>query len=141
MTSSAIKFLTRTKGSADGAGKLGVQDVVAYGYLLLGILIILIPVLWTVVSSFKPDEAIVSFDTRILPYDQIEQEIDGVGKKPMYIWQDDDGNQQSVFKAGPTRRMTDVATPESPTSILQAPRKQLMPAEEVRLATENYLDP
>lgn len=136
-----IQFLTRTKGSADGVHKLGAQDIVAYGYLLLGILIILIPVLWTVLSSFKPDTAIESFDTRLLPYDQIEQSIDGVGDKALYKWQPESGESTTVFKAGPTRRITDVATPEDPTTILQVPRKELQVAEEVRIATENYLDP
>lgn len=141
MASSVITFLTRTKGSADGAHKYGAQDIVAYGYLLLGILVILVPVLWTVISSFKPDEAIESFDTRILPYDQIEQEIEGVGKKPMYMWRDENGQSQLVFKAGRTRSITDVATPNAPDTILRAPRKELVPAEEIRAATENYLDP
>jgi len=138
---SVISFLTRTKGSADGVHKYGAQDIVAYGYLLLGILIILVPVLWTVVSSFKPDEAIESFDTRLMPYDQIEQQIEGVGNKSMYTWLQPDGTKQDVFKAGPTRKITDVATPEDPATILQAPRKELSPAEEIRVATENYLDP
>ncbi len=138
---SVVQFLTRTKGSADGVHKLGAQDIVAYGYLLLGILIILVPVLWTVLSSFKPDTAIESFDTRLLPYDQIEQTIDGVGNKALYHWQPEDGESTTVFKAGPTRRITDVATPEDPTTILQAPRKELQIAEEVRIASENYLDP
>jgi len=139
--SAVIKFLTRTKGSADGVHKYGAQDIVAYGYLLLGILIILVPVLWTVISSFKPDEAIESFDTRLLPYDQIEQTIDGVGTKSMYRWQDENGDELVVFKAGRTRSITDVATAEDPDTILKAPRKELLPAEEIRLATENYLDP
>ncbi|MBX2823154.1 MAG: carbohydrate ABC transporter permease [Gammaproteobacteria bacterium] len=139
--SSVIQFLTRTKGSADGVHRLGAQDIVAYGYLLLGILIILVPVVWTVISSFKPDEAIESFDTRLLPYDQIEQVIDGVGKKSLYHWQPEGKEQITVFKAGPTRSVTDVATPDEPDNILRAPRKELQPAEEIRMATENYLDP
>ncbi len=138
---SVVQFLTRTKGSADGVHKLGAQDIVAYGYLLLGILIILVPVLWTVLSSFKPDTAIESFDTRLLPYDQIEQTIEGVGNKALYHWQPESGESTTVFKAGPTRRITDVATPQDPTTILQAPRKELQVAEEVRIASENYLDP
>ena len=139
--SGTLRFLTRTKGSADGANKLGAQDIVAYGYLLLGILIILIPVLWTVVSSIKPDEAIESFDTRILPYDQIIQEIAGGEEKALYVWTDDDGNRQEVVKTGPTRTLTDVAAPDTPDDVFQVPRKQLVPAEEIRVATENYLDP
>jgi len=136
-----IRFFTRTKGSADGASRLGAQDIVAYGYLLLGILIILIPVLWTVVSSIKPDEAIESFDTRILPYDQIITQIPDVGEKALWVWTDEEGNRREVFKAGPTRSQTDVAGVDTPTDVFQVPRKQLTPAEEIRVATENYLDP
>lgn len=139
--SATLRFFTRTKGSADGTSKLGAQDIVAYGYLLLGILIILIPVLWTVVSSIKPDTAIESFDTRIMPYDQILTDIPGVGEKSLWIWTDEDGNSQDVFKAGPTRSQTDVASPETPDDVFQVPRRQLTPAEEIRIATENYLDP
>ena len=128
--SGTLRFFTRTKGSADGSRKLGAQDIVAYGYLLLGILIILVPVLWTVVSSIKPDEAIESFDTRILPYDQIVKDIPSVGEKAMYVWTDEDGNTSEVFKAGPTRTLTDVASPDTPDDIFKVPRKQLTPAEE-----------
>ena len=136
-----VAFLTRTKGSADGASRIGAQDVLAYGYLILGVLIVLIPVLWTIVSSFKPVEAIETFDTRLLPYDQIEKEIAGIGPKAIYTWVDENGVERQVFKAGKTRKITDVATPEDPGTILQAPRKALKPTEEIRVATENYLDP
>ena len=139
--SGTLRFFTRTRGSADGASKLGAQDIVAYGYLLLGILIILIPVLWTVVSSIKPDEAIESFDTRILPYDQIVKTIPDLGEKAVYVWTDEDGNRQEVIKTGPTRTLTDVAAPDTPNTVFQVPRKQLTASEEIRVATENYLDP
>ncbi|MGJ8585534.1 MAG: carbohydrate ABC transporter permease [Marinosulfonomonas sp.] len=139
--SRVIRFLTRTKGSADSAHKLGMQDYLAYGYLLFGVLIILIPVLWTLVSSFKPEEAIATFDTRILPYDQIETEVDGLGLKQMYTFTDENGETQQVFKNGPTRKITNVATPDAPADTFDVPRSQLAPSEEIRLATENYLDP
>ncbi|MBX2838736.1 MAG: carbohydrate ABC transporter permease [Gammaproteobacteria bacterium] len=138
--SKVVKFLTATQGSANGS-RIGAQDVVAYGYLLLGILIILVPVLWTVLSSFKSEEAIENFDTRLMPFDQIERNIDGVGVKRLYLWKDENGVPQEVFKAGPTRKLTDTAKAEDPTTIFQVPRKELLPAEEIRLATENYLDP
>lgn len=139
--SKVLRFLTRTKGSADGARAIGTQDVIAYGYLLLGVLIILVPVLWTFVSSFKPEEAIATFDTRITPFDQITKEIEGVGEKPLYHWIDEGGQKREVFKAGPTRKLTDVATPDDPGTIFRVPRTELQPAEEIRFATENYLDP
>ncbi len=141
MMSRTLTFLTRIKGRKDSADKLGAQDIISYLYLLFGILVILIPVVWTAISSVKPDEAIESFDTRLLPYDQINVEIDGHGEKALYVWHEDDGTQTEVFKRGRTRRITEVATPTEPETVLEAPRKQLRPAEEIRVATENYLDP
>ena len=41
----AIRFLTRTAGGGpDKADKFGVSDFLAYGYLLLEVLVILVPV-------------------------------------------------------------------------------------------------
>ena len=136
-----LHFLTRTAGSADGTQRIGTADMIAYGYLILGVLIVLIPVSWTAVSSFKPQEAIDSFDTRLLPYDGIEQEIEGVGTKQLYRYVTPEGEEITVFKAGPTRSVTEVAKPETPAEIFNAPRRELLPAEEIRAATENYLDP
>ncbi|MEO0542719.1 MAG: carbohydrate ABC transporter permease [Pseudomonadota bacterium] len=134
-------FLTRTAGGKNKASRFGTTDVLAYSYLVFGVLIVLIPVLWTFMSSIKPEEAIDSFDTRILPYDQIETEVPGVGLKSVWIWDRDDGTSEEVFKAGPTRSMTDVAPINDPEAVEQAPRRQLRLAEELRFATENYLDP
>ncbi len=135
------RFLTRTRGSFDKSKRIGAADVLAYAYLILGVAIVLVPVSWTLVSSLKPEEAIETFDTRIAPYDQITQVIEGVGEKGLYIWADEAGEEQVVFKAGPTRRVTDVATVDAPDVILQAARSDLRPHEEIRVATENYLDP
>ncbi len=136
-----LAFISRTKGSADGTRAIGAADVFAYFYLLLGVLIILVPVAWTFLSSLKPERAIDSFDTRLLPLAQVEREVDGVGPKPIYEWVDDSGEIAEVFKAGPTRAMTDVARVEDPATVFQAPRQDLRPSEEIRIATENYLDP
>ncbi|MEM8872178.1 MAG: carbohydrate ABC transporter permease [Pseudomonadota bacterium] len=136
-----IPFLTRTRGSFDGSRRIGAADVLAYGYLILGVLIILIPVLWTFVSSLKPERAIDSFDTRVLPIAQVQAEVAGAGRKSVWQYTAPDGSVTDVFKAGPTRRITDVAPLDRPEAVFQAPRNSLSPAEEVRVATENYLDP
>lgn len=141
MASRAIAFLSRTRGSADGSRALGAQDIIAYAYLILGVLIILLPVSWTLLSSVKPTEAIESFDSRLLPYDQIESEIPGIGQKQVYHWTDEDGTQQDVFKQGPTRSQTKVSTVDDPETVFEVPRRSLTPKEEIRIATENYLDP
>jgi len=136
-----ITFLTRTRGNPDTAEKFGIADFLAYGYLLLGILIILVPVLWTFLSSIKPERAIDSFDTRLLPIAQVDAEIEGIGAKPIWKYKAEDGTVTDVFKAGPTRKMTDVAPVTDPDGVIKVERKRLEPSEELRLATENYLDP
>ena len=137
----ALAFLGRTGGRADGSGGVGVGDVLAYAYLLVGVLVILVPVLWTATSSIKPERAIENFDTRVLPYAPVEADVPGLGRKEVFLLERDDGPPVPVAKAGPTRRVTDVVTLDDPDTVLQVPRDRLAPAEELRLAAENYLDP
>jgi alpha-1,4-digalacturonate transport system permease protein len=136
-----MAFLTRTAGRQDRADRFGIADFLAYGYLVFGVMIILVPVLWTFFSSIKPERAVDSFDTRLLPYAQVEAEIQGLGPKPIWTYTAEDGDTQDVFKAGPTRRETDVAPLDAPEAVFKVPRAALTPNEEVRIATENYLDP
>ena len=136
-----ITFLTRTRGNPDTAQRFGITDFLAYGYLVLGVLIILIPVMWTFLSSLKPERAIDGFDTRLLPIAQIEEVVGDEGLKPIWELENEDGTVSQVIKMGPTRAMTDVATVEDTATVFQVPRDQLEPAEDIRVATENYLDP
>ena len=141
MVSKIVTFLTRTRGNPDTADRFGIADFLAYSYLLLGVLIILVPVFWTFLSSIKPECAIDSFDTRLLPIAQVEQEIESVGTKPVWEYTAEDESVTEVFKAGPTRKITDVAPIDDPEAVIQVERKRLSPAEELRLGAENYLDP
>ncbi|WP_418593496.1 carbohydrate ABC transporter permease [Ponticoccus sp. (in: a-proteobacteria)] len=137
---SVARFLTRTAGNCETAQRFGLQDVLAYGYLVLGVLMILVPVLWTLFSSIKSETAVDSFDTRLLPLSQVTAEIEGAGEKPLWVLTEE-GQERLVFKAGPTRRITEVSPLDDPDTVLEVPRDQLRPHEEIRIATENYLDP
>ena len=141
MIARMTRFLGRTAGSADRADKFGVADFLAYSYLVFGVLIILVPVLWTFFSSIKDERAVDSFDTRLLPMNQIEVEVEGVGLKSVWQYTAPDGTVTEVYKAGPTRKLTDVAPIDDPQAVFQAERVRLTPNEEIRIATENYLDP
>jgi alpha-1,4-digalacturonate transport system permease protein len=135
------RFLTRTAGNPDKAERFGIGDFLAYGYLVLGVLIILVPVFWTFLSSIKPERAVDSFDTRLMPYSQITAEVEGEGIKTVWQYMAEDGTVTDVFKAGPTRSMTEVAPLDDPQAVIEVERTRLEPAEEIRVATENYLDP
>lgn len=135
-------FLSRTAGNGpDRAERIGITDVLAYSYLFFGVLIILVPVLWTFFSSIKSDTAVESFDTRLAPMDQISEMIEDVGEKDVWIYTAEDGSTQLVYKAGPTRKVTDVAPVDDPGAVFKVPRTSLAPHEEMRVAVENYLDP
>jgi alpha-1,4-digalacturonate transport system permease protein len=136
-----IPFLTRTRGSADRAERFGVQDFLAYAYLVVGVLIILLPVLWTVLTSIKSERAVENFDTRLLPFDQMAAEVPGQGSKDLWIYTAPDGTETIVFKAGPTRAQTEVASLDDPGTVFTVPRDTLRPNEHIRVAVENYLDP
>ncbi|MGE4610040.1 MAG: carbohydrate ABC transporter permease [Paracoccaceae bacterium] len=139
--SKIVTFLTRTRGNPGTASKFGAVDFLAYSYLLLGVLIILVPVFWTLLSSIKPERAIDNFDTRLLPIAQIDLDVEGVGVKPIWEYTSEDGTVTDVFKAGPTRKITDVAPVADPEAVIQVERVRLAPSENIRIATENYLDP
>lgn len=134
-------FLTRTAGSADRADRFGMSDFLSYAYLLFGVLIILVPVAWTFFTSIKPERAVDNFDTRLLPYAQVEAEVPEVGPKPVWIFTGEDGEETLVYKSGPTRSTTEVAALDDPGEVFGVPRATLTPKETVRIATENYLDP
>ncbi|MFK7858380.1 MAG: carbohydrate ABC transporter permease [Granulosicoccus sp.] len=139
--SALTTFLTRTKGNKDGR-RIGMADWLMYAYLVFGVLVIVGPVMWTVLSSLKSESSLEQFDTRILPYAPVTQAVEGLGEKYLYRYSDDSGTEPVVVvKVGPTRKLTDVAPVDDPEAIFQSIRKALIPVEKVEIATENYLNP
>ena len=138
MSKKIFKFLTATKGSKNKS-RLGVQDIISYIYLLFGFIIIFLPVTWTLLSSFKSKESLEKFDTRVFPYEHVTTIVENVGEK--FLYEIPSENNQIVFKAGPTKKITKVATIENPTEIFEIEKKKLTPKENVRVSIENYLDP
>ncbi len=113
----------------------------AYAYLAIGVLIILLPVLWTFTTSLKTERAINDFDMRFLPYAQVQETIPGYGEKDIWTFVDEDGVRHDVFKTGPTRAMTEVAELTAPQTLFTVSRRALHPKETLHVSVENYLDP
>ncbi|MGL4812062.1 MAG: hypothetical protein ACRCXM_09810, partial [Beijerinckiaceae bacterium] len=61
------RFLTRRRGRE----RLHWSDWLAYTYLALGVLMVLLPVFWMFMSSIKSPRALVENDPRLLPYEQV----------------------------------------------------------------------
>ena len=69
----ALAFLARTRNP----GRVDWTDLLAYAYLVLGVLLILAPVVWLFVSSFKSQRALIESDPRFLPYEQVTAVLPG----------------------------------------------------------------
>lgn len=136
-----IGFLTATRGDRAAGKRVGIHDILTWAYLAFGLLVILGPVIWTVLSSLKSEEALDRFDTRALPYSQIVAPIEGLGDKPLYTHTDEAGVTREVVKTGPTRAQVEVAPTDALDATFEVGRRELVPSEEVALAAENYLDP
>jgi alpha-1,4-digalacturonate transport system permease protein len=65
MATSTGEFLTATKGRK----RVEAADVLTYVYLTFGTLIMFVPILWLVMSSFKTPAALVKFPPDVLPFD------------------------------------------------------------------------
>ncbi|PJF24754.1 MAG: ABC transporter permease, partial [Phototrophicales bacterium] len=68
-----LDFLTRTRGKK----RLTVSDAITYAYLMLGTLVMFGPIVWLVMSSFKPQAELSRFPPRFLPYRQDTAVVEG----------------------------------------------------------------
>jgi len=86
-----IAFLGRRRG------KNGPDwtDILAYAYLVLGVVLILAPVVWLFVSSFKSQRALIESDPRFLPYEQVMVTLPG-STRPVGLveWTTPDGTKR-----------------------------------------------
>ncbi len=91
-----IAFLTRKQGGK----RFSLGDVLTYGYLLLGTLVMFVPVIWLVLSSFKPAETLVDFPPTFLPYRQESVTLDGYDN-PLNLY-------DVTFADGSTQRLAQI---------------------------------
>ncbi len=138
-----LAFLGRTRGSTGkGGSRLDWTDILAYAYLLLGVVLILAPVVWLFVSSFKSQRALVESDPRFLPYEQVMVTLPG-STRPVGLveWTAPDGARRIVAQIRPSGTDLVVADPEKPEPTFTVPRRETKPYERVHVRTENYTEP
>jgi alpha-1,4-digalacturonate transport system permease protein len=136
--SQVITFLTRTQGR----NHLSTTDVLTYAYLLLGTFIMFGPVIWLVMSSFKPASDLSTFPPRLLPYRQQTAEVAGYDE-PLVLWEVtlDDGTTQVMAQVERTGIIYQLIDPENPTlEPMQFARNSLTELEEVYFSFENYTE-
>jgi alpha-1,4-digalacturonate transport system permease protein len=132
------KFLMRRRGRA----RLDWSDWLAYGYLLMGVLVVMLPVFWMFLSSLKSPAALVENDPRLLPYEQITvPAADGARRHGVFIWTRSDGTMADVALVGPRGLNARVFALGQPETIFEVPRAELRRKEVVAPRWENYTEP
>jgi alpha-1,4-digalacturonate transport system permease protein len=133
-----IAFLTRRRGG----GRADWTDWLCYGYLVLGIVLMLGPVAWLGLSSLKTAAAITEFPPTLLPHGQLQVRVVGhPNPLPIYDVRGYDGTIRrlaQVRRIGLEAHMVDPARPEAP--IVRVPLQARMPVRGFHVATENYTD-
>ena len=110
--SEILAFLTRRRGGK----RLDATDVISYIYLIVGMLVMFVPILWLVISSFKPLEGIYEFPPSFLPYKQESVQVEGYDLPlPLYEVKLADGSVRrlaQISQVGIGARMIDPSAPD-----------------------------
>lgn len=137
--SSISSFLFRRSGGK----RLDLSDALTYLYLTFGTILMFGPVLWLVASSFKTQAGLVKYPPPLLPYQQVQVEVEGYEKTlPLFTVTMEDGALRElaqIRRVGIEAQMVDPADPDAGRITVNI--RQREPIEEVKLAWENYLDP
>jgi len=130
-----LDFLSNTRGRK----RLHFTDWLTYLYLLMGTALMFGPVVWLVMSSFKPQSELLRFPPRFLPYRQETTVVAGYDQ-PLQLFDVtlEDGTTRrlaQVRRVGIEAQMVDPANPEEIIRVNIASRA---PVEEVYFGLENY---
>jgi len=132
-----LDFLLRTRGR----GRLHWTDVLSYGYLFLGLVVMFAPVLWLLMSSFKSEAAIGQFPPTFLPYQQKTVSVAGQNKPlPLFTVTQDDGTTRQMAQISRIGIMATMVDPAVPEQTVQVNIQQRQPVNELRFAWNNYSD-
>lgn len=124
-------------------GRFGLTDWLSYGFLLLGVVLMLGPALWLASSSLKTKTALQEFPPSFWPRGQKEVRV--ANRKdplPVYLVVQADGSSREMAlsrRVGLTGLFIDLDQPGA--EPLRARVDVARPVREVTLAWENYTEP
>ncbi|MBC8099172.1 MAG: carbohydrate ABC transporter permease, partial [Armatimonadetes bacterium] len=132
----ASAFLTRLQGGS----RFNALDTATYAYLILGTLVMFVPVLWLVMSSFKSQAELYRFPPTFLPYRSETISLPGYDAPlPLYEMTLADGTVKQmaqVAKLNAIIRLIDPANPEA--EPITAQLRDVTPLEYPYFALDNY---
>jgi alpha-1,4-digalacturonate transport system permease protein len=132
----AWAFLARRRGGI----RADWTDWVTYGYLALGVVVMLVPVLWVVLSSFKSEGNLLQFPPTLLPQAARTAVVEGYRRPlPLYAVRRDDGTTATlaqVRRVGIEAQMVDPAHPQA--GLVTVPVDRARALVHFHVGTENY---
>jgi len=133
-----LTFLTRRRGGK----RWHITDILTWGYLLLGVLMMFGPVLWLVMSSFKTQAGLVEFPPTFLPYSQQEVAVEGYDKPlPLFEVKMPDGSAKVMAQVRRIGIVSQMVDPENPGPPIKVRFQDRTPVRELSFAWENYITP
>ena len=122
-----------------GRNGFDLTDWLAFGFLGLGVVLMLGPVLWLVLSSFKTEAALQEFPPRLMPLAPVMVEVSGHAE-PLPLYAITDGPEAGrelaqIRRIGLNAQMVDPARPDEVLNIHINDREAIR---SVAVATENY---
>ena len=129
-------FVTRRRGGI----RADWTDWVTYAYLVLGVLVMLVPVLWVVLSSFKSEANLMEFPPTLLPEAPRTAMVAGYDRPlPLYEVRGERGalsTMAQVRRVGIEAQMVDPAHPER--GLVAVPVDSAIGLRHFHVGTENY---
>lgn len=125
-----------------GGRRVNGRDVITYSYLIIGTFLMIAPVLWGVMSSFKSDESIDRFPPEALPSAPATIAVEGFDDPlPVFEVALEDGTTQQLVQV---RRIGIEGTyidPANPSEQITTRVENATGVREIDFAFENYTEP
>jgi ABC-type glycerol-3-phosphate transport system permease component len=114
-----------------------VVQIISTILLSIGMLVVLAPLAWMMVSSLKPREAINTFPPQWIPRDQVKVTIDG---KEYYLYDVPvDGVVRQLALVDKTGAIGKFVNPENPSKSYELPVASGTRVTQIKLHWENFL--
>lgn len=130
-----LRFLTQRRGR----DQLDITDWIAFGFLGLGVFLMLGPVLWLVLSSFKTEAALQEYPPRLLPLAPQFVEVEGFDtalQRFRVVAGEHAGRELAqIRRVGLNAQMVDPANPGERLDVNINDRE---PVRAVQVETQNY---
>jgi alpha-1,4-digalacturonate transport system permease protein len=123
-------------------GRLGWTDILSYGYLALGVVLMFGPVLWLALSSLKTPAGLLEFPPSLLPMTQTTITLPGHAQPlELYRVRMPDGTVKELAQIRRIGIQAQMVDPAKPETIIRVPIDAREPIREVAFSWSNYTEP